>query len=237
MKMTSFQRQSNRDGGVNHGQEDLSIDLFMQRLATVNAHDQLVSLRQDAVATENKYRELFARKRESWEIEELDDPYHFLCKVFDTATTTRDSSNRLSHVDPGASYKLLQRLPHFPEDTTPRCFAIPKQKVVSVGSPAVVSREEFIFSWECLTEGQLRFLNWNNVFAAGGAVAGCLMPASTQDNEEKTGSRWTPADCFGKAIEDKRKSKVHRRRKHLHDTFLPGSDIDLFLYGLSETEA
>jgi hypothetical protein len=36
------------------------------------------------------------------------------------------------------------------------------------GTPAVVSRSEFQENFEIFTEGQLRFVNWDNVVVSGG---------------------------------------------------------------------
>jgi hypothetical protein len=64
-----------------------------------------------------------------------------------------------------------------------------------------------------LWEGQLRYLNWNNVFAAGGGVLACAQPV--------------PIEHAG-SFSDK--------RKYFHDVQYSSSDVDLFLYGLNETE-
>ena len=63
-------------------------------------------------------------------------------------------------------------------------------------------------------------MNWDNVLAAGGAVAGCLAPLPDEVRN---------VQGFG--------PQRMRRRKYFHDEFLPGSDVDLFLYGLNEIEA
>ena len=63
-------------------------------------------------------------------------------------------------------------------------------------------------------------MNWDNVLAAGGAVAGCLAPLPDEVLN---------VQGFG--------PQRMRRRKYFHDEFLPGSDVDLFLYGLNEDEA
>ncbi|EED77701.1 predicted protein, partial [Postia placenta Mad-698-R] len=75
--------------------------------------------------------------------------------------------------------------------------------------------DEFKQNWTLFTEGSLSQLtDWNNVIAAGGAVQACLSPV--------------PASA-----------KVSKRalRKHFHNTAYPTSDVDLFLYGLTEEEA
>ena len=56
-------------------------------------------------------------------------------------------------------------------------------------------------------------MNWDNVFAAGGSVLGCLLrPPAAYDVDNKT------------------------RRDYFHNVGYAGSDVDLFLYGLNEEE-
>lgn len=180
----------------------LSTQEFLDRFQSVNKSFQaLTDLRRDAIATENIFRELFARQRESWVIPEIDDPFVFLVKVF----SFKDS---------------FVKVPDFEEDTIPRCLSLDSHKKLAAGSPVTVkSLEDFIVSWECFTEGLLRFVEWENILAAGGSVAGCLAPLPSKIATANNSS-----------------TRV-QRRKYFHDNFLPGSDIDLFLYGLNETEA
>lgn len=44
--------------------------------------------------------------------------------------------------------------------------------------PAIVDKDQFTSNWDKFTGGQLRGLNWNGVFAAGGSVLCCLSSAS-----------------------------------------------------------
>ncbi|CAN0338528.1 unnamed protein product, partial [Hapterophycus canaliculatus] len=41
---------------------------------------------------------------------------------------------------------------------------------------AVVSRDEFFQQFNVFTEGQLTFMDWNNVVAAGGSVLAATHP-------------------------------------------------------------
>jgi ankyrin repeat protein len=178
----------------------LTAEDFILRAASIESFSDLQSLRTDALDTENLYRELFARRRESWEVPEIDDPYVFLIDVF-------------------SCHRIFRRLPLFPDDITPRCFALDQQRK-PMGSIAVADTlQDFFISWDCFTEGLLRFLNWDNIFCAGGAVAGCLAPL--------------PLDISAGGAAATRV----KRRKYFHDTFLPGSDIDIFLYGLDQAQA
>lgn len=188
------------DETIGDAASNLSRDEFIARAASIQTYSHLQALRQDAIATENLFRELFARRRESWEIPEIDDPYVFLVDVF-----------QASHI--------FHRLPRFQEqDTTPRCFELP-QRAPEGTSAISPSREDFLVSWDCLTEGLLRFVNWDNLFAAGGAVAGCLAPLPQS------------------VVEGGRAATRVKRRKYFHDEILSGSDIDLFLYGLNQDQA
>lgn len=60
----------------------------------------------------------------------------------------------------------------------------------------------------------MRFLNWNNVFAAGGSVLACLQPIVGEKNNENN----------------------QARRNYYHNIAYQSSDIDLFIYGLNTQE-
>jgi len=214
MFRTTKQSSDQPAGGMTfHGQaaqegddktKTLTTDEFISRASNLTSYDELKALRDQSLSTENLYRSLFARKRECWEIPEIDDPYLFLVDVF-------------------KNQSLFRRLPSFAEDgdTTPRCFELAEEIRKREGDLVVLpSQSEFDISWDCFTEGLLRFLDWKNVFCAGGAVSGCLSPL--------------PDDIAN--VTSQAASRV-KRRKYFHDTYLPGSDIDLFLYGLNEEEA
>ncbi|RHZ44625.1 uncharacterized protein CDV56_101154 [Aspergillus thermomutatus] len=83
------------------------------------------------------------------------------------------------------------------------------------GSPAVVaSLKEFQTNFSIFCEGSLSNLDWNNVVAAGSAVATSLLPIPEKYAHSKRGLR-----------------------QFYHEKFAPASDVDLFLYGLSEEQA
>lgn len=83
------------------------------------------------------------------------------------------------------------------------------------GSPAVVpSVTEFKSNFNIFTEGSLSGLDWSNVVVAGSAVVTCLLPIPEKFRESK-----------------------RSLRQFYHDTFAPASDVDLFLYGLTEEQA
>lgn len=83
------------------------------------------------------------------------------------------------------------------------------------GSPAVVqSLKEFQHNFNVFSELSLADLDWNNVIAAGSSVVTSLLPVP----EEYRGSK--------RAL-----------RQYYHEVVAPASDVDLFLYGLTEEEA
>lgn len=83
------------------------------------------------------------------------------------------------------------------------------------GSPAVVpTLSEFENNFTLFTEGALSEMDWSNVVAAGSAVVTSLLPVPEEYRNSKRGLR-----------------------QYYHDEFAPASDVDLFLYGLTEEEA
>lgn len=82
------------------------------------------------------------------------------------------------------------------------------------GSPAVVSSfKDFQKNFNLFSESSLADLDWNNVVAAGSAVTTALLPVP----EKWAGSK-------------------RSLREYYHEHLAPASDVDLFLYGLSEEE-
>lgn len=83
------------------------------------------------------------------------------------------------------------------------------------GSPAVVpSVSDFQTNFSIFTEGSLSDIDWSNVVVAGSAVVTCLMPVPEQFRDSK-----------------------RSLRQFYHEKFAPASDVDLFLYGLTEEQA
>lgn len=83
------------------------------------------------------------------------------------------------------------------------------------GSPAVVpSLAEFQNNFALFTEGALSDLDWSNVVAAGSAVVTSLLPVPEKYRNSKRGLR-----------------------QFYHEEFTPASDVDLFLYDLTEEQA
>ncbi|KAH1375251.1 hypothetical protein KXW98_005362 [Aspergillus fumigatus] len=83
------------------------------------------------------------------------------------------------------------------------------------GSPAVVSSfKQFQTNFNLFSESALSDLDWSNVVAAGSAVTTSLLPVPEEYRDSKRGLR-----------------------EYYHQKFAPASDVDLFLYGLTEEQA
>ncbi|TFK67259.1 ankyrin [Pluteus cervinus] len=84
------------------------------------------------------------------------------------------------------------------------------------GTPCMAENfEEFKKNWAIFTEGSLsQLIDWNNVVAAGGSVHACLSP-----------------------LTDEEKASKRSIRKHYHGVAYPTSDVDLFLWGLTQEQA
>jgi hypothetical protein len=83
------------------------------------------------------------------------------------------------------------------------------------GAPAVVqSIKEFQTNFQLFSESSLIDMDWTNVVVAGSAVVTSLLPVPHQYNTSK------------RAL-----------REYYHQKLAPASDVDLFLYGLTEEQA
>ncbi|KAJ0423554.1 hypothetical protein BJY00DRAFT_321678 [Aspergillus carlsbadensis] len=83
------------------------------------------------------------------------------------------------------------------------------------GAPAIVSTlTNFQTHFNIFSESSLSDLDWNNVIAAGSAVATSIIPVPEKYSGSKRGLR-----------------------QFYHEEFAPASDVDLFLYGLTEEQA
>ncbi|KAM7224255.1 hypothetical protein V8F06_000036 [Rhypophila decipiens] len=92
---------------------------------------------------------------------------------------------------------------------------LPKNVRRANNSPAVVpSFKEFQRNFNVFSESSLVELNWDNVVAAGSSVVNCLLPVPEEHNRTK-----------------------RSLREFYHEKFCPASDVDLFLYGLTEEQA
>lgn len=102
-----------------------------------------------------------------------------------------------------------------PEQKEKYILTVPDNKRRSTGSAAVVpTLAEFQNNFALFTEAALSDLDWSNVVAAGSAVVTSLLPVPEKYRNSKRGLR-----------------------QYYHEEFAPASDVDLFLYGLTEEQA
>ncbi|KAL8331874.1 hypothetical protein RB593_002310 [Gaeumannomyces tritici] len=94
-------------------------------------------------------------------------------------------------------------------------MSLPDEHRRADGSPAVVdSLKRFQENFNIFSESALVDMDWNNVVVSGSAVTSCLLPVPKQFAQSK------------RAL-----------REFYHEKFCPASDVDLFLYGLTEEQA
>ncbi|KAI0889471.1 ankyrin repeat protein [Annulohypoxylon maeteangense] len=102
-----------------------------------------------------------------------------------------------------------------PSEKEKYIMSLPDDKRRPNDSPAVVSSlKEFRHNFGVFSESSLVEMNWSNVIAAGSSVVNCLLP-----------------------VPDQYKKSKRALRNYYHEKFCPASDVDLFLYGLSEEQA
>ncbi|CAK7220563.1 hypothetical protein SBRCBS47491_004231 [Sporothrix bragantina] len=94
-------------------------------------------------------------------------------------------------------------------------MSLPKENRRPSGAPAVVSSiQEFQGNFSVFSESSLADIGWDNVVAAGSSVVNCLLPVPDEYNKSR-----------------------RSLREYYHEKFCPASDVDLFLYGLTEEQA
>ncbi|KAL2161459.1 hypothetical protein VTH06DRAFT_8021 [Thermothelomyces fergusii] len=81
-------------------------------------------------------------------------------------------------------------------------------------TPSIKSIKEFQRNFNIFSESSLSELDWSNVVAAGSSVVNTLLPVPEKYGRTKRGLR-----------------------EFYHEKFAPASDVDLFLYGLTEEQA
>ncbi|KAJ9641385.1 hypothetical protein H2199_005355 [Coniosporium tulheliwenetii] len=102
-----------------------------------------------------------------------------------------------------------------PEEKERYLMPLKAEERKSNGAPAIVqSFKAFQTNFNLFSESSLVDLDWNNVIAAGSSVVTSLLPVP----EKYSGSKKT-------------------LRQYYHEILAPASDVDLFLYGLTEDEA
>ncbi len=205
-----------------------SSNSFLDRLAALPFPSEatanpLIDLRpalQPSLDQEAHLRRLFAQDRRS---KELEDPRVGLVDVH----AAKSLRVRQRKIDADATYERpkTQALPGGPRrDATTsdkqHVLALPPSLRRAHGEEAFVSKQEFLRNFAIFTEGSFSTFSkddWQNVLVAGGSILACLTPP--------------PADV--------RKGGSKRAlRKFFHDDKrYVGSDVDLFIYGLTEEKA
>lgn len=117
-------------------------------------------------------------------------------------------------------------------------LSAPQLEKAKQGGSSIVDHKEFLRNFDVFTEGntfilffwqvgQFRFMNWDNVFVAGGSVLAALLPLPGEHGKSKI-----PAIWCNNLISDNQ-----TRRNYYHKLAYKNSDIDIFLYGLNEEQA
>ncbi|KAH4038762.1 hypothetical protein HBH98_061440 [Parastagonospora nodorum] len=102
-------------------------------------------------------------------------------------------------------------------DAERQCYLMPlnKNDRRPTGAPAVVqSLKEFQTNFQLFSESALVDMDWSNVVVAGSAVVTSLLP-----------------------VPEKHGGSKRALREYYHQQLAPASDVDLFLYGLTEEQA
>ena len=142
-------------------------------------------------SNEDNYRAMFVSDREN-PSSPIQNPYLHLMEVF-------------AHRDEFCLQKLDSE-----EQKIPQLLILNKKKKVNCAS--IVDNVTFLRNWSLLVGNLFDNLNWKNIFAAGGAVLGCLLP-----NFEKSDYTWEPNALGWNGFAD--------------------TDIDLFIYGVDVENA
>lgn len=159
---------------------------------------------------ENEDREWFSRAREGWEVLDRQDlcahPHRSLIPLY--AGEGGEAVPAHVGVEPALALDADRSARVFPLNKTSRDELTGTLSVV----PTLGEFKTTFLDVFC--EGQLRYLDWNNVFAAGGGVLACAQPCPKEHDDSLTA-----------------------KRNYFHNVAYSSSDVDLFLYGLNEAEA
>lgn len=110
------------------------------------------------------------------------------------------------------NYEIFKVLPLSDDEKSQSVIMTKDMEVLEIGSNAICTKEEFMDNYEIFTEGILECMNWNNLFMAGGSITALLTKI--------------PDDI-----------KTAEQKRNYYNKEYYKSDIDLYVYGLNETQA
>lgn len=134
----------------------LSIEDYLKRFKTASSYSEQRELRSLAMAEENRYRQLYAKKMALQDHPLVKKKDLFLLSAYDNydAFSVRPLSKE--------------------EKDTPRVFVNEKRR--EAGSMSIVDKQTFDLHWRIFSERILDIVSWDNIFIAGGSVLACLLP-------------------------------------------------------------
>ncbi|KAL0489973.1 hypothetical protein AKO1_009299 [Acrasis kona] len=171
---------------------------------------------------EDYYRKLFAVDRQN---PILDDPYLNLIPVFQAHSTfAMDNPDYLNNIPLMFDFENgFQSNYLFTRSPIPR---------------VVYDQKEFLKNFKEFTNSLFENVNWNNLFVAGGSVLGCLMTKSKHGHYFLQSLK---ENILAEQIRTGQVPSKELQKENQNSTPSFGeyrsSDIDIFLYGLTEDEA
>jgi hypothetical protein len=171
------------------------MDNFVFDFRDAKTKEERDTIRQQAIGIENFNRTLFAQDRTHKDIQ---DPYASLIRCHPDQPP---SSADVSQQQKNSSWKAVPLFPS--EQEIPVIMPVDPAKRIPAGKPSIVDHDEFLMNWRLFTENSLQYVDYTNVFAAGGSVLACMLP-----------------------VPESKKKSVSDRRTYLRETFA-ASDVDL----------
>ncbi|KAK8789860.1 hypothetical protein WA158_006640 [Blastocystis sp. Blastoise] len=155
----------------------MTIDEYLEKYKSSSTPEELETLRVAAVAEENKYRELYAKKAALPDHEYLKNKDLFMIPVY------------------GNEECFKSQNPNPNEDSSKILFPLEKRR--KAGDSAISSQSDFQRNWRIFSERLLDIVNWDNVFVAGGSILACLLPVPTgADKNFKTLRKYYHEDVY-----------------------------------------
>lgn len=136
----------------------MDLGQYLERSRSIRTHDGNESLCRDMVEADNTGRKPFSQQHESWVVPELSSLHHSLIP---------------GHWHPD----VFEYMSSFAEDwEVPKVYPLGEEKKPA-GASCIVSQADMESNFSDLfTEGMLKYMDWRNVFVAGGSVLACVLP-------------------------------------------------------------